>query len=108
MITPWLLDGSHPNCSFVSLDAGGSVVAIVPVRSSILFLLMARMICFLVRIPPFYLFHGDRVVAPLDGGHGDRPGPIAVSAAGGGEDDLLLSGDSLFLLLTPQLSLHWS
>ena len=73
------------------------------------------MIRFLVVIPPFYLSHpnrpadslggGDNVVIPLDGGHGDHPGPVIYSVADGGEDDPLLSGDSLFLSLPPQSSL---
>ena len=42
---------------------------------------------------------GDLVCAPLDEGHGDRPGPVPELAAGGGRDDPLLSGDSLFLSL---------
>ena len=83
--------------------------AIVPVRYSTLFMVVARMIHFLAVIPTFYLFlpsrpsdslgGGDSVVIPLDGGHGDCPG---------GKDDPLLSGVSLFLSLAPQLSLQWS
>ena len=46
---------------------------------------------------------GGRVVAPLDGGHGDRPVPVPDSAASGGKDDPLLSGDSSFLSLPTQL-----
>ena len=41
-------------------------------------------------IVPSDEFH---VVAPLDGSHGDRPGLVPDLAAGGGEDDPLLSGD---------------
>ena len=72
-------------------------MAIVPVRSSTLLLVVAKMIHFLVVIPPFYLSHpncpsdslggGDRVVVPLDGGHGDRSGPVLDLVAGGGNDD---------------------
>ena len=50
----------------------------------------------------------DSVVVPQDGGHGDCPSPVLDLIAGGGEDDPLLSGDSLSLLLPPKSSLHWS
>ena len=92
--------------------------AIVPVRSSTLLMVVARMIHFLVVIPTFYHSHsscttdslggGDSVVKPQDGGHGDCPGRVLDSVAGGGKDDPLLSGDPLFLSLPPQMSLRWS
>ena len=47
----------------------------------------------------------DHAVAPLDGGHGDRPGLVPDSAAGGGEDDPLLSGFSFYRSLP---SFSWS
>ena len=66
------------------------------------------MIHFLVVILFDSLGGSDSVVVHLDGGHADRPRPFLDSFAGGGEDDPLLNGDSLFLLLPPQSSLRWS
>ena len=64
--------------------------------------------------PPLYLSHpsrpfnslgdGDSIIVPLDGGHGDRPGQVPDLVAGGGEDDPLLKGDSLFLSLPSRLA----
>ena len=96
-------DGGHG-------DRSGQVLDFVPINGQD-DLLLSEDSSFL-SLPPQSSLGGpsdsDRVVTPLDGGHDDRPVLVPDSAAGGGEDDPLLSGDSLFLSLRPQLSLHWS
>ena len=80
---------------------------------------MATMVKWFVFCPLFCLSHpgildsgglggGDSIVVPLVGVSGNRPSPVLDLVAGVGEDDPLLSGDSLFLSLPPQSSLLWS
>ena len=66
---------------------------------------MVRLLSSVLSLPPRYsiggLGGGDSVVVPLDGDRADLPGPVLNLVAGGGEDDPLHSGDSLFLTLPP-------
>ena len=75
-------DGGHGDCPGQVLDfvaGGGKDDPLLSGDSSFL------------SLPPQSSFRqpcgGDRVVVPLDGGHGDRSGPVLDLVAGGGNDD---------------------